>query len=646
MRWRKLDLRLVGNTRRDRDPSSCMRVALLVTVASVCALALGQSASAAGSDQSVAYQVDVAHSGVQSDDQLAPPFGRRWKVTLPAGVSYPLIAGGYVYVTVANPGQYGTHLYALRQSDGSTAWSASIPGTYDWSNAAYDAGRVFVVNFDGLLQAFAGDTGALVWARQLPGQYAFSSPPTASAGVVYVGGAGSGGTLYAVDESNGAVLAAQQVENGDDSSPALSGSAVFVSYACNQAYGFATPSLSPLWHYSTFCEGGGGKTTVYANGRVYTRDYFGNLVLDAATGNLVRSYAPQGATLPAPAVDSTTIYSLNQGVLTAQAVGDGSVSWTFGGDGQLDTAPLVLSTSSGELVVEGSASGRLYALGASTGAVAWQTDVGSPISAPDEQNVSQPLTGLGAGLPVKLGDVDDVRADRSLVNGEVPLIVADAQRSGHDRRQGDVVERSCGHVLGLRDRPRRHGHGELLPRLWERVPDRDDDGGLHGDRHGRQLRERELPRRRERSGRRLQPGALLGFQGRAQPEERESERLLPARREPGGRELHGREPHGHVPCAREPQLREPDADEPPAGVAREREPLEHEAELRELHRREDDGGDLHRRVLGADDVSGRDEQQQRRRHLRRPSRVAQKPRANASQKSASRPKKRTREVAR
>jgi len=374
-----------------------MRVALLVTVASVCALAFGQSASAAGSDQSVAYQVDVAHSGVQSDDQLAPPFGRRWKVTLPAGVSYPLIAGGYVYVTVANPGQYGTHLYALRQSDGSTAWSASIPGTYDWSNAAYDAGRVFVVNFDGLLQAFAGDTGALVWARQLPGQYAFSSPPTASAGVVYVGGAGSGGTLYAVDESNGAVLAAQQVENGDDSSPALSGSAVFVSYACNQAYGFATPSLSPLWHYSTFCEGGGGKTTVYANGRVYTRDYFGNLVLDAATGNLVRSYAPQGATLPAPAVDSTTIYSLNQGVLTAQAVGDGSVSWTFGGDGQLDTAPLVLSTSSGELVVEGSASGRLYALDASTGAVAWQTDVGSPISAPDEQNVSQPLTGLGAG---------------------------------------------------------------------------------------------------------------------------------------------------------------------------------------------------------------------------------------------------------
>ena len=375
-----------------------MRVALLVVVASVVALALGPGASASGSDLSVTYQVDVAHSGVQSDDQLVPPFSRRWKVTLPASVSYPLIADGYVYVTVANTSSYGTSLYALRQSDGSTAWSVPIPGTYYWSNAAYDAGRVFVVNFDGLLQAFAADTGALVWARQLPGQYAFTSPPTASAGVVYVGGAGSGGTLYAVDESNGNVLATQSVMNGDASSPALSGSAVFVSYACNQAYGFATPSLSPLWHYSTFCEGGGGETTVYANGRVYTRDFFGNLVLDAATGNLIGSWAPQGSPTPlVPAVDSTTIYSLRQSTLTAQAVADGSVSWTFTGDGQLDTAPLVLSTPSGEFVVEGSASGQLYALNASTGAVAWQADVGSPISASSEGGAAQPVSGLGAG---------------------------------------------------------------------------------------------------------------------------------------------------------------------------------------------------------------------------------------------------------
>src|SRR5919197_1493949 len=270
-----------------------MRVALLVAVASICALAVGPAASASGSDLAVTYQVDVAHSGVQTDDQLVPPLGRRWTATLPGNVSYPLIAGGNVYVTVQGS---GAQLVALRQSDGSTAWSATIPGTYSWASAAYDGGKVFAVNFDGVLRAFAGDTGALLWSTQLPGQYAFTSPPTASAGVVYVGGAGSGGTLYAVDESNGNVLATQSVMDGDVSSPALSGSDVFV-----------------------------------------------NRFLDAATGNLIGSWAPQGAPTPlVPAVDSTTIYSLRQSQLPAQTVADGSVSWTFTGDGQLDTAPLVL----------------------------------------------------------------------------------------------------------------------------------------------------------------------------------------------------------------------------------------------------------------------------------------------------------------
>jgi outer membrane protein assembly factor BamB len=370
-----------------------MRVALLVAVASVCALAVGPAASAGGSDLAVTYQVDVAHSGVQTDDQLVPPLGRRWTATLPGNVSYPLIADGYVYVTVQGN---GAQLVALRQSDGSAAWSAAIPGTYSWASAAYDGGRVFAVNFDGVLRAFAGDTGALLWSTQLPGQYAFTSPPTASGGVVYVSGAGSGGTLYAVDELNGGVLATQPVQNGDHSSPALSGSAVFVSYACNQTYSFALQTLAPLWHYSGPCGGGGGKTTVYANGNLYTRDFFGNLMFDAATGNVIRSYAPDRSSILAPAVDATTIYLLNQGVLSAQAIGDGSVSWTFTGDGQLDTAPLVLSTSSGEFVVVGSASGRLYALRAATGAIAWQTTVGAPVSGPDEQNVAV-LGGLGAG---------------------------------------------------------------------------------------------------------------------------------------------------------------------------------------------------------------------------------------------------------
>jgi hypothetical protein len=39
----------------------------------------------------------------------------------------------------------------------------------------------------------------------------------------------------------------------------------------------------------------------------------------------------------------------------------------------------------------------LYALDLTDGAVAWSANVGAGIPAPDEQNVSQPLTGLAAG---------------------------------------------------------------------------------------------------------------------------------------------------------------------------------------------------------------------------------------------------------
>ena len=61
----------------------------------------------------------------------------------------------------------------------------------------------------------------------------------------------------------------------------------------------------------------------------------------------------------------------------------------------------------GDTVYVGSSSGELYGLNVTSGSVVWSTNVGAAISAPDEQNVAQPLTGLGAGrglLVVPAGD--------------------------------------------------------------------------------------------------------------------------------------------------------------------------------------------------------------------------------------------------
>ena len=358
--------------------------------------------NAASADQSVAYQINVAHSGEQADSSLVPPLTEKWRRTFADSVSYPLIVDGRVFVTVANPDSYGTTLFALDAADGQDLWSRPISGTYFWSNAAYDSGRVFVVNFDGVMSAFDAANGTLEWSIQLPGQYAFSSPPTADSGVVYVGGAGSGGTLYAVDEADGTVLWTAAVANGNNSSPALSADSVYVSYACAQVYSFARATGELNWHHSTFCSGGGGRTPVLTQDRLYVRDFVTTppgYVFEASSGRPLRRYFAD----PAPAFSGRFGFFLDRGTLTGRPPSNQRTAWRFTGDGGLVTAPLVVN----EHVYMGSGTGRLYALSV-MGEEVWSTNLGTSILGPDEQNVSQPLTGMGAGSGLLVVPADNV----------------------------------------------------------------------------------------------------------------------------------------------------------------------------------------------------------------------------------------------
>jgi len=364
--------------------------------------------------QTVAYQIDYAHSGTAVfPGSITFPSNPAWSITLNGAISYPLIAGGMVYVTTSSPVTgtgYGTSLYALSEQTGAIVWGpVAISGTYYWSNAAYDHGKIFVINFDGLLRSFDATTGTPGWSKQLPGQYAFSSPPTAINGIVYLGGAGSGGTLYAVDETTGNVLWTAGVMNGDESSPAVSSDGVFVSYPC-QVYKFDPIAGALLWHYSGPCEGGGGKTSAYANGLLYVRDFinynfpFGQ-IYDATSGTQVGTF-DVGTTQvgPIPAIGAATGFFLNSGSLQAIDQTSHNVLWSFAGDGRLVSAPIVIN----QAAIVGSSSGNVYALDASTGTTLWAGSAGASIAAPDEQNVSEPLTGFGAGegyLIVPAGNV-------------------------------------------------------------------------------------------------------------------------------------------------------------------------------------------------------------------------------------------------
>jgi outer membrane protein assembly factor BamB len=331
----------------------------------------------------VAYQIDATHSGAQFDT-VTPPLTQRWLRVLGGQISYPLIVGGRIFVTVANPVSYGTKLYALDEANGDTLWGpVDLGGSYGWSNAAYEAGRVFVVNYDGLLRAFDAASGTLLWSKQLPGQYAFDSPPTASGGVVYTGGSGSGSTLYAVDEQDGTLNWSALFFDGiNDSSPAVTPTGVFVSFA--ELCDFSPQDGSLIWQHS-----GPAATPVVFGGRLYVGDSLTEKTMfDAPTGALLGTF-PTG---PPPAFSGSTGFFLTGSILKARDAYSGVVRWSFTGDGTLSSAPIV---DNGYVYI-GSRSGKLYALDASTGANVWTGNLPNDVQT-TESPVSRPHTGLGAG---------------------------------------------------------------------------------------------------------------------------------------------------------------------------------------------------------------------------------------------------------
>jgi outer membrane protein assembly factor BamB len=339
------------------------------------------------------YQGNALHDGNQPIGDLPTTLKQAWRATFDDIVSHPLIAGGRVFVTVrGQPGSvYGNRLYALDAEDGAVLWGPVPVGrTYSRVGIAFGDQRVYAIDFDGMLQAYSAETGEVQWSSVLPGQGAFTSSPTAFAGMVYVGGAGVGGTLYAVDGATGALAWTAPVANGDQSAAAVDATGVYVSYACLMSYRFDRATGANVWTHSTDCSGGGGRTPVLNDGRLYVRDSAGKtpVVLDAATGEERATFASDTT----PAFDGPLGFVLSQGLLQCVTSATGQVRWTRAADGELSTAPITV----GNRVYVGSRSGRVHAFDQTLGNPVWSADVGSPILAPDERN-AEPLVGMAAG---------------------------------------------------------------------------------------------------------------------------------------------------------------------------------------------------------------------------------------------------------
>ncbi len=346
-------------------------------------------------EQARNFQINETHTGSITSATLTPPLVKRWTVNFGQPISYPLIVDGKVYVTVKNSVGQGNTLFALDATNGTTIWSFALGGSSFLSGTCYENGRVFAINGNGLLRAFDGATGAVIWSLQLTGQFSFSSPPSVYQGVIYTDGSGSGGTVYAVNATTGALLWTSSVMNGGHGSPAVASDGVYVSYACPNVYKLDPATGAKIWQYAPGCSGGGGNTPALYSDRLFVRDSTGT-IHDSFNGSLIGNFVAKNT----PAFSGSRGFFLNGpnffgsfGTLQARDVSSNTVLWSFAGDGFLQSAVLVVN----DFVYVGSAQGKLYAVAATTGQQVWVSTAGASIPYVDEHNASQPITSFAAG---------------------------------------------------------------------------------------------------------------------------------------------------------------------------------------------------------------------------------------------------------
>jgi outer membrane protein assembly factor BamB len=359
-----------------------MKIAARIRAGLLAAAFVCVSGGVLASDDATVFMINPAHDGNIKLKHFSARLKLAWSRMLNAQVSYPVIANDKVYVTTASigNGNYGTTLYALDLHTGDVLWTQPIPGTYYISSAVYDNGQIFVLNFDGLLRAFDSETGTPGLSVHLGSEYADQEPPIADRGTIYA----SEQAVYAIDEATGAQKWAQGYSWGGP--PALGGGNVFTTNG-GWLYSTSAKKGQTKWHQT----GVDGLTAFY-HGRVYATN---GAVVDAKTGDAVSVALPASDFPLAFWTHNGTDYriALQNGTLSSIDVNTGETAWTFSGDADFVTSPIVIN----DRVVVGSSANTLFVVDAETGTKRWSGTVPAGITPTGSYCCSGPWVSMAAG---------------------------------------------------------------------------------------------------------------------------------------------------------------------------------------------------------------------------------------------------------
>jgi outer membrane protein assembly factor BamB len=166
---------------------------------------------------------------------------RRWEVT-PRVKLYdtaPLLERDQVVVASAQG------LVALDRANGATRWAADLG---DRGATPARAGRVLVTTtWSSRLAAVDGDTGAVAWALDLPGEL-YDQPAVHDGVALATWDDGAYAALVAVDATTGALRWSAPLAGGGVTPPTIAGDAVFVVAGDAFAYAIDVHTGAPRWH--------------------------------------------------------------------------------------------------------------------------------------------------------------------------------------------------------------------------------------------------------------------------------------------------------------------------------------------------------------------------------------------------------------
>jgi len=339
------------------------------------------------------FHGNPARTGVYDGPGPSTLRGVKWAFhTDGAIVTSPVVAGGVVYIA----GMDG-YLHAVNEATGEEKWKfkSSRPIA---SSVAVDAGSVYFVSSAGALAALDAETGDPRWvfaveyerkfeaknlhgypspAQTIPDAWdLFTSSPALVEGTVYFG-AGDGG-VYAVDAATGVLQWKFQTGGVVHASPAVAGGMVYIGSWDSRLYAIEAATGRLVWSFqagldpAVHNQEGFQSSPAVVDGVVYVGCRDAHVyALDAATGAKKWDYPTSKSwVIGTPAVNDGVVYAGTSDSARFMALDAATGRLLF----NFDAKAYVFSSGAiaGGLVYFGSHNGRLYAVDAKTGNLAWQ----------------------------------------------------------------------------------------------------------------------------------------------------------------------------------------------------------------------------------------------------------------------------------